>query len=33
MKERLMDKVIRKYGFESKRTIAIITIIDIIMWL
>ena len=31
MKERLMDKVIKKYGFENKKTIAIITIIDLIM--
>lgn len=31
MKERLMDKVIKKYGFESKRTIMIVKIIDIIL--
>lgn len=31
MKERLMDKVIRKYGFENKRTIMIVKIIDIML--
>ena len=31
MKERLMDKVIKKYGFENKRTIMIVKIIDIIL--
>lgn len=31
MKERLIDKVIKKYGFESKRTIMIAKIIDIML--
>ena len=31
MKERLMDKVIKKYVFESKRTIMIVKIIDIML--
>ena len=31
MKTKIIDKVIRKYGFECKRTIVIAKILDIIL--
>lgn len=31
MKERIISKVIKKYGFECKRTIVIAKILDIIL--